>query len=844
MTIDNGNPSATVGATTITSSSCTAVPPAEKPGRFSRTNFKGWQQRVFFWFTTLGMQKFTSEEPPVPAADTPDNEKFMVVEAWKQVDFLCKGYILSALEDDLYNVYIAMNTSKELWDALEKKYKTEDACLKKFVVSKFLDYKMIDNKTMGTQVQELQLIFYDLIAEGMVVNEAFQVAAMIEKLPHSWRDFKNYLKHKCKEMKLEDLVIHVKIEEDNKTAEKKSRGNSTIMGANIVEETAPKSKKRKRSSGQTKEQNKKKFKGSCYNCGKVGHKSHDCRLTKKVNKKGQANIVEKNDDIDDLCAMLSECNLVGNPKEWWTDFGDTRHVCAFKEAFVTYSTAGPEEEISMENNATAKIEDYGKIFLKMTSGKVLTLNNVLHIPTIRKNLVSTSLLVKNGFKCVFVSDKVVVSKNEIYVGKGYLMKGLFKLNVMVVDIMSSSDSAFWKEAVNSEIQSILDNHTWELVNLPPGNKPLGSKWIFKRKIKTDGTIDKYKTRLVVKGYRKKEGRDYFDTYSPVTRITSIRVLVVLTVVYGLEIHQMDVKTAFLNGELEEEIYMEQPEGFVVPGKEKKVCKLVKSLYGLKQVPKQWHAKFDQTMLANGFKINECDKCVYIKNTPGYEVIVCLYVNDILIMSKSMTDINATKRMLASKFDMKDLGVADVILRIRIHKTPQGLALSRSHYIEKVLDKFKYLDFKIAKTPIDVSYALQKNEGESDSQLDYARVLRSLMYIMNCTRPDIACAISKLSRFTSNPNQIHWMAMKRVLGYLKHTQNYALHYNKYPSVIEGYSDANWITESSKVKSTSGYVFIIGGGVVSWKSSKQTCIARSTMEAEFIALDKAGEEAEWL
>ncbi|XP_070020492.1 uncharacterized protein [Nicotiana sylvestris] len=538
MAIDNGNPSAPVGATTIASSSRTVVPPAEKPGRFSGTNFKGWQQRVFFWLTTLDMHKFTSEEPPVPAADMPDNEKFMVVEAWKQADFLCKGYILSSLEDDLYNVYTAMNTC-------------------------------------------------------MVVNESFQVVAMIEKLPPSWRDFKNYLKHKRKEMKLEDLVIRLKIEEDNKTTEKKSRGNSTIMGANIVEETAPKSKKRKRSSGQTKEQNKKKFKGSCYNCGKVGHKSPDCRLPKKDNKKGQANIVEKNDDINDLCAMLSECNLVGNPKEWSIDSGATRHVCAVTEAFATYSTAGPEEEISMGNNATAKIEGYGKIFLKMTSGKVLTLNNVLHVPTIRKNLVSISLLVKNGFKCVFVSDKVVVSKNEMYVGKGYLTEGLFKLNVMVIDnnaeffesiypykteceslserpkrpreepkentpsiedarrskrqrtstsfgpdfvtfllenepqtfkaAMSSSYSLFWKEAVNSEIQSILDNHTWELVDLPPGNKPLGSKWIFKRKIKADGTIVKYKARLIIKGYRQKEGLDYFDTYSPVTRITSISV---------------------------------------------------------------------------------------------------------------------------------------------------------------------------------------------------------------------------------------------------------------------------------------------------------------------------------
>ncbi|KAF3630588.1 hypothetical protein FXO37_28413 [Capsicum annuum] len=264
--------------------------------------------------------------------------------------------------------------------------------------------------------------------------------------------------------------------------------------------------------------------------------------------------------------------------------------------------------------------------------------------------------------------------------------------------MSSSDSSFWKEAVNS------------------------SKWIFKRKIKADGTIDKYKARLVVKGFKQKEGLDYFDTYSQVSRITSIRMLITLAVVYDLQIHQIDVKNAFLNGDLEEEIYIEQPEGFVVPGKENKVCKLVKSLYGLKQAPKQWHAKFDQTMLANRFKINEFDKCVYIKDPPNHQVIVCLYVDDILIISRDICDINATKRILKSKFDMKDLGVADVILGIRIHRTLQGLALSQSHYIKKVLDKFKYMEFGIAKTPLDVNFALRKNEGESDSQLEYVRVL--------------------------------------------------------------------------------------------------------------------------
>ncbi|PHU26689.1 putative polyol transporter 3 [Capsicum chinense] len=309
--------------------------------------------------------------------------------------------------------------------------------------------------------------------------------------------------------------------------------------------------------------------------------------------------------------------------------------------------------------------------------------------------------------------------------------------------MSSSESSFWKDAVNSEIDSILNNHTWELVDLPPKNKPLGSKWIFKRKMKADGTIDKYKARLVVKGFKQKKGLDYFDTYSPVTRLTSILMLIALAAVYGLEIHQMDVKTAFLNGELEEEIYMEQPEGFVVPEKENKVCKLIKSLYGLKQTPKQWHAKFDQTMLANRIKIKECDKCVYIKDTPNHQVIVCLYVVDILIISRDISDINAIKRMLESKFNMKDLGVADVILGIGIHRTPQRLALSQSYYIKNVLEKFKYMEFGIAKNPLDVSFALRKNKGKNTGVMSGAMIYVKKEFQINDSKTEILARILNL-----------------------------------------------------------------------------------------------------
>ncbi|GKB43959.1 retrovirus-related pol polyprotein from transposon TNT 1-94, partial [Tanacetum coccineum] len=197
------------------------------------------------------------------------------------------------------------------------------------------------------------------------------------------------------------------------------------------------------------------------------------------------------------------------------------------------------------------------------------------------------------------------------------------------EAVTSSEGQQWREAIKSEIDSILQNRTWELVDLPPGCKPLGYKWIFKKKMKVDGTIDKYKARLVIKGYRQHEGLDYFDTYSPVTRITSIRMILAIAALRNLEIHQMDVKMAFLNEYLEEEIYMNQLKGFIAPGQEGKVCRLVKSLYSLKQAPKQWHQKFDNTMLENGFEINECDKCVYVKDTSSRYVILYLYVDDVV-----------------------------------------------------------------------------------------------------------------------------------------------------------------------------------------------------------------------
>ncbi|KAL0440003.1 UNVERIFIED_CONTAM: Retrovirus-related Pol polyprotein from transposon TNT 1-94 [Sesamum latifolium] len=254
--------------------------------------------------------------------------------------------------------------------------------------------------------------------------------------------------------------------------------------------------------------------------------------------------------------------------------------------------------------------------------------------------------------------------------------------------------------------------------------------------------------------------------------------------WNLSIHQMDVKTAFLYGELEEEIHMEQPEGFVVHGNERQVCKLVKSLYGLKQAPKQWQ-KVDKTILSFAFTVNEMIN-IYTVRLKEMNNHLYLYVDDILLIGSCVEIIIETKSFLKNKFEMKDMGEADVILGIKLIRSTDGIAISQSHYVEKIIEKFGYQNSRIAKMPYDSSVALFKNEsGISVTQLRYSQIIASLQYLANGTRLDISFSISKLARYTSCPDRTHLGALDRVLRYLKGTVSLAIHYGRFPVVLEGY-----------------------------------------------------------
>ncbi|WZZ37770.1 hypothetical protein YC2023_034029 [Brassica napus] len=336
----------------------------------------------------------------------------------------------------------------------------------------------------------------------------------------------------------------------------------------------------------------------------------------------------------------------------------------------------------------------------------------------------------------------------------------------------------WVEAMQDEMQSLHDNHTYELMKLPKGKRALKNKWVYRLKHEERSSNSRYKARLVVKGFNQKKVIDFEEIFSQVVKMSSIRVVLGLAAVLDLEIEQLDVKMAFLHGELEEEIYMEQPEGFKVPGKEELVCRLRKSLYGLKQAPRQWYKKFDSFMVDRNFKKTKNDHCVFIKRyESGDFLILLLYVDDMLIVGQDRNKIAALKKDLGRCFVMKDLGQARQILGMNItrNKPKKLLWLSQERYVERVLERFNMHKAKPVSTPLGGHFKLSskqsptsEKEKEEMKTTPYASAVGSLMYAMVCPRSDIAYAVGVVSRFLANPGKEHWKAVKWILRYLRGT----------------------------------------------------------------------------
>ena len=424
----------------------------------------------------------------------------------------------------------------------------------------------------------------------------------------------------------------------------------------------------------------------------------------------------------------------------------------------------------------------------------------------------------------------------------YLCDDNFYEPTTVKEALNGPDAHKWKKAMEAEFESINDNKVWSLVELPGDRKPITTKWVFKKKLGPDGSVSTFKARLVAQGFSQKLGIDYEETFSPVVRFESVRTVLALAAQNNLEVHQMDVKSAFLNGELNENLYVTQPEGFAISGKENLVCKLHKALYGLKQLPKCWNNQLDQYLKELNSKQSNSDSCIYTYEHNNKLTVIAVYVDDIIIAGHSAQYINKIKSELSSRYKMKDLGKMSYFLGVNVVQDADRIFINQSSYAQSLLKKFGFDNSKPVSTPADIGNVLEKatDQCELFDVDNYQSAVGSLLYLCTKTRPDITFAVCNVSKFCSRPTTKHWSAVKRIFRYLKGTYNFGIVYDK-TNVNEciGFSDADWAGDKTDRKSMSGYCFKIGSGLVSWRSNKQSCIALSTAEAEYVALSAAAQ-----
>ncbi|GJQ99268.1 zinc finger, CCHC-type containing protein [Tanacetum coccineum] len=789
-----------------------------KLDKFEGVDFRRWQKKMHFLLSSMSVVYVLTTLMPEDGGDNPTMEQVRKRAKWDNDDYVCRCLILNGMSDSLFDIYQNVDTFKELWDTLEAKYIAEDASSKKF----FDNDKLKGNNVVGPLVvnmvehnnssryndnrgkrkhhdtkadpnKESKVICWKIMMlHGGLTQEQLYICVKIDGSILHMGNESTVLVHGrgCIDLRLGH--IHFKRMQDMSKDGLIPAFDMDIKNDLYDLHATP-------SLG-----NKKYFATFIYDASRFCYvyllHSNDEALDKfKVFKTKvelqQGSLIKKirtdrGGPSQELWgeAMLTACYLLNRvpnkrnrmtPYELWTKRKPNLNYLRVWGCRAVIRLSDPKLKTLGERGIECIFVGYAEHskafrFFIIKPNESVSINSIIESRDVifdenrfssvprpsQRSLKDETEDIRSSVVPEKVIEEVVQQpepelrkskRNRTLKSFGpkfqlYLIEGTRDLisdqhsycfNVeddpkIFDEVMKSQDVFFWKESINNEMDSIMGNNTWVLADLPLGI-------------------------------------DYFDTYALVARISTIRLLIAMASIHSLIIHQMDMKTAFLNGELEEEVYMNQCQGFIMPENENKVWKLIKSLYRLEHAPKQWHQKIDEVVLSNGYLLNQADKCVY------------------------------------SKFDESgkgDMGEVDVILGIRIKHESNGIAISQSHYIEKVLKKFNYFDCTPVSTPMDISEKLMPNNSQDVSQLEYFRVIGCLMYAMTCTRPDIAFVV----------------------------------------VLEGYTNVSWISNTEDNSSTTGWAFLLGGGAISWASKKQTCITGSTMEFEFVALAAAGKDAE--
>jgi len=441
--------------------------------------------------------------------------------------------------------------------------------------------------------------------------------------------------------------------------------------------------------------------------------------------------------------------------------------------------------------------------------------------------------------------------------------------------MASEHATQWRKACEEELEALARMGTFNIEPLPAGERALPCKWVFKVKYHQDGSIERFKARLVVGGHRQRDGIDYEEVFAPVGRFETLRVLFAIAAHYDLELHSVDISNAFLNGVLDQPVYMAQPEGFQVGGP-KYCCKLKKTLYGLKQSPREWFKVLADGLESVGFTQSENDRALWIrpKINRAARVLLLHWVDDLIIASEDLATLQAVKKSILGRFKGRDLGEVTSYLNVAVVRDRKNktLTISQPAHLKAALEKFNMEQAKPRTIPMAVNadYTAAKEHEPKFDTSKYAGAVGALMYVANVTRPDLSCATSILSRHFKDPTQRHWQLVKALLCYVVGTVNLGLTYKSGsnpllarsgpasgplesgpllarsgpPMVLEGWTDSDYAACKDTRRSRGGYLFTINGTAVAWSSRMQTVVATSTAEAEYIAGAGAAREAVWL
>ncbi|GJT32949.1 putative ribonuclease H-like domain-containing protein [Tanacetum coccineum] len=403
----------------------------------------------------------------------------------------------------------------------------------------------------------------------------------------------------------------------------------------------------------------------------------------------------------------------------------------------------------------------------------------------------------------------------------------------------------WIEAMQEELLQFKLQEVWTLVDLPNGKRAIGTKWVFKNKKDERGIMIKNKARLVAQGYTQEEGIDYDEVFAPVARIEAIRLFLAYASFKDFVVYQMDVKSAFLYGKIEEEVYVYQPPGFEDPDFPDRVYKVEKALYGLHQAPRAWYETLSTYLLDNGFQRGKIDKTLFIRRDKGDILLVQVYVDDIIFGSTKKSLCTEFEKMMHKKFQMSSMGELTFFLGLQVKQKEDGIFISQDKYVTEILKKFGFTDVKTASTPMETQKLLLKDEdGEEVDVHLYRSMIGSLMYLTS-SRPDIMFAVCACARYQVNPKVSHLHAVKRIFRYLKGQPKLGLWYPKdSPFDLVAYTDSDYAGASLDRKSTTGGCQFLGSRLISWQCKKQTVVANSTTEAEYVAASSCCGQVLWI